>query len=542
MKNFTNQNSSQNVTKQYRTCTFFGRVKRYEIILSMLAAFAFHPDPTHAQFVQQGSKLIGTGAVGTFSDQGSSVSISSDGNTAIVGGPGDNNSKGAAWIFTRAGGVWSQHGSKLVGKGAVGSYGPYQGGSVAISSDGNTAIIGGVGDNNFAGAAWIFIRTGVVWTQQGSKLVSTGAIGNADQGESVSISGDGNTAAVGGYDDHGGIGAVWVYTRTAGVWTQQGKLVGTGNVGQGAGQGRSVSISSDGNTIITGGPGYGGEYNTIGAAWVFSRTGSVWTQQSKLVGSGAVNTHGTYQGISVSLSSDGNTAIVGGWKDNNGIGAAWVFTRSGGIWTQQGSKLTGTGAIGLGTRQGWSVSISGDGNKAIVGGSGDNNGIGAAWVYSRTGGVWTQQGNKLTGTGVVGSPNQGDAVSISSNDSTAIVGGPGDNSSAGAVWVYTTGKAPGVTQINPELKNIIGETIPVLMIYPNPAKDNLTVEFTGSSEGNVKVNVYNLSGQKVMNIENSSVKGLNTFGLNTSKLGTGVYIIEIENNGQKQYQQFLISR
>ena len=542
MKNFTNQNCFQNGTKHYRTPVFFGLGKRYGIILLMFAAFASLPDRMYAQFVQQGGKLVGTGAIGS-ADQGFSGSISSDGNTAIAGGSGDNNSKGAAWIYTRTAGAWSQQGSKLVGKGAVGAYGPYQGSSVAISSDGNTAIVGGVGDNSFAGAAWIFIRVGGVWTQQGSKLTGTGATGNAQQGESVSISGDGNTAIVGGYDDQGGAGAVWVYTRTAGVWTQQGsKLVGTGNVGQGAGQRRSVSISSDGNTIITGGPGYGGEYNTIDAAWVFTRTGGVWTQQGKLLGTGAMGKNGVYQGTSVSISSDGNTAIVGGWKDNNGIGAAWVFTRSGGGWTQQGNKLTGTGVTGTGTRQGWSVSISSDGNKAIVGGSGDSNGIGAAWVYTRNGGVWTQQGNKLAGKGAVGSSNQGNSVSISSDGSTAIAGGPGDNSSAGAVWVYFTSKAPDVAQINPDIKNITGENTTGFMVYPNPATDDLTVEFMGSSDGNVKVNVYNLSGQKLMNIENPSIKGLNTFKLNISKLGTGFYIFEIENNGQKQHQKFLISR
>jgi hypothetical protein len=87
------------------------------------------------------------------------------------------------------------------------------------------------------------------------------------------------------------------------------------------------------------------------------------------------------------VSADGNTAIVGGIADNHATGAAWVFIRSGGAWTQQGSKLVGAGAVG-GASQG-SVAVSADGNTAIVGGSGDNSGIGAAWVYTRSGDVWT---------------------------------------------------------------------------------------------------------------------------------------------------------
>jgi hypothetical protein len=84
-------------------------------------------------------------------------------------------------------------------------------------------------------------------------------------------------------------------------------------------------------------------------------------QGPKLVGIGAVSN--ALQGYSVSLSGDGYTAIVGGPYDNDFGGAAWVFTRSDGVWSRQGPKLVGTGAVGpLGAQQGYSVSLSGDGN------------------------------------------------------------------------------------------------------------------------------------------------------------------------------------
>src|SRR5262245_22902242 len=120
---------------------------------------------------------------------------------------------------------FAQQGSKLVGSGAVGS--AHQGQAVAVSSDGNTAIVGGLGDNSFVGTSWIFVRSGVTWTQQ-DKLTGTGATGmNVQQGSSVAISADGNTALVGGLGDNGNVGAAWVFVRSAGVWSQQGnKLVG----------------------------------------------------------------------------------------------------------------------------------------------------------------------------------------------------------------------------------------------------------------------------------------------------------------------------
>jgi hypothetical protein len=117
-------------------------------------------------------------------------------------------------VFTRSGGVWTQQGKKLVGTGAVSTpINTRQGDSVALSADGNTAIVGGSRDNNDVGATWVFTRTDGVWTQHGKKRVGTGAVGKAQQGSSVALSGDGSTAMVGGFDDNGGVGAAWVFVR-----------------------------------------------------------------------------------------------------------------------------------------------------------------------------------------------------------------------------------------------------------------------------------------------------------------------------------------
>ena len=127
-------------------------------------------------FLQQGEKLTGTGQSGTIAPGlGYSAAISSNGNTALVGGPEDYGKTGAAWVFTREGSTWTQQGSKLTGTGSSGE--AEFGTSVALSSEGNTALIGGPKDNNGDGAAWVFTREGSTWTQQGSKLTGSGALG-----------------------------------------------------------------------------------------------------------------------------------------------------------------------------------------------------------------------------------------------------------------------------------------------------------------------------------------------------------------------------
>jgi|GEM_PF-6437008 len=395
------------------------------------SATTFTVTATPYPSVQQGSHLAGSDAIGN-ANQGFSVAISADGNTAIVGGSDDNNLMGAAWIYVRSGNTWTQQGSKLVGTGSVGTT-VYQGLGVAISADGNTVLVGGFKDNNNVGATWVFTRTGTTWNQQGNKLVGTGAVGAANQGAYVFLSADGNTALVGGYSDNSNVGAAWVFTRSGTTWTQQGtKLLGAGAIGASQ-QGSDVALSADGNTAIIGGA---ADNNNMGAAWIYTRSGGAWAQQgAKLVGTGAVGTN-VRQGWSVALSADGNTAIVGAAYDNNYQGATWVFTRNGNTWSQQGAKLIGLGAVGNGN-QAYDVSLTADGNTVIIGADLDNGYQGAVYVFTRTSGIWSQQGSKLVGTGNTGSAFQGTAVSVSADGNTMILGGNYDNTGVGAAWIFT---------------------------------------------------------------------------------------------------------
>ncbi len=226
--------------------------------------------------IQQGPTLAGAGenGEGIF---GYSVALSADGDTALIGGPDDNGRVGAAWVFTRSGSTWTQQGPKLTGSAESGD-GEF-GWSVALSADGDTALIGGPHDNGEVGAAWVFTRSGSTWTQQGPKLTGSAESGDGEFGWSVALSGDSDTALIGGpYDDGSGYtaegydaGAAWVFTRSGSTWTQQGPKLAPRGI---SAFGWSVSLSSDGDTALIGGPRWRGS----GRAWVFTRSGSTWTQ------------------------------------------------------------------------------------------------------------------------------------------------------------------------------------------------------------------------------------------------------------------------
>ncbi len=359
---------------------------------------------------------------------GYAVAVSSDGNTAVIGAPSDSSDVGAAWVFTRSGSTWTQQ-SKFtangeVGKGAFGT-------AVALSSDGNTALVGAPDDGS-TGAAWVFTRSGSSWSQQAEVVPNGDAVGSRVRfGSSVALSSDATSALVGGPADTpnpgAGVGAAWVFTQSGSNWTEQAKLTPSDSSGKGE-VGWSVALSSDGNTALV-----GSTYDD--AAWVFTRSGTSWSQQGAKLspndGVGSSQDFGDF-GSAVALSSDGNTAMIGGPADSSNAGAAWIFTRSGSTWTQQGPKLTPNDGVGPQVAFGGSVALSSDGNTAMIGGPGDNyiadysSSVGAAWVFVRSGSAWTQVGSKLIPDKTWnGQDGVGLSVALSSDGGTALVGGHG---------------------------------------------------------------------------------------------------------------------
>src|SRR5262249_41913095 len=161
--------------------------------------------------------------------------------TALVGSPLDEGGFGAVFPYTRTSSGFVWQGAKLVGADASG--GATFGASIALSADGRTAIVGGQGGDN---AIWFFTRSGDTWTPQGGKQTVDGAV---DLGESAAIPADGNTALVGGPSSRNEKGEAWVFTRSGGVWTQGPSLVPDDQSGEGL-LGWNVALSADGTTAL----------------------------------------------------------------------------------------------------------------------------------------------------------------------------------------------------------------------------------------------------------------------------------------------------
>lgn len=368
---------------------------------------------------------------------GRSVAVSADGDTALVGGPTAGRDVGTAWVFTRSGSTWTEQ-AELFGQEGDGKFGR----SVALSADGNTALIGDPGAGEGVGAAWVYTRSGSSWSRTEQLLPAAGEeVGDAQFGDRVALSGDGDIALIGAQDDNGGVGAAWVFARSGGGWAQQAKLEGSGSGDSRFGRG--LALSGDGSTAIVGGL----AEEAIGTAWVYTNSGGTWPLQAKLQVQQATE-RGDFGG-SVALSADGDTALIGGLQDATNAGSAWAFTRSpGGEWSQQGPKLTGSEEVGESSGFGGSVALSAEGNLALIGGHGDDEGRGAAWVFALSGSTWTQQGPKLTGGGEVGDGEFGDSVALAAGGTTALIGALADNRDAGATWVFAS-PLPSVGGVEP---------------------------------------------------------------------------------------------
>jgi RHS repeat-associated protein len=399
------------------------------------ARFPLRIDPLVHQAQLDGGEEIGGGEFGY------SVALSANGNTAMVGGPGNNSGVGAVWVFVRSGSTWTQQ-AEITGKAAKESFGF----RLALSSDGNTAVIAGDAD-------WIYTRSEGKWAQQAELKGEEGC------GDNLAISGDGHTVLTGYPAFKGSVGTACVFTYSEGKWSQQGPML-TGGEEVGDGEfGASVALSYEGNTALIGGPADNREGHpvSVGAAWVFTRSEGIWSQQGeKITTSGEINKESFPEatfGDSVALSSNGNTALIGDNGDDGYVGAAWIFTRSGEEWRQQ-QKITASGEYGSSEKRGKGlfgtrVTLSAEGNTALVGApavewAGYENG-GAAYVFARSGSTWSQQGPKIVGGEYGRITGFGESLALSSNGSTALVGAfeiKKPTKDVGAAFVFTQGFAP----------------------------------------------------------------------------------------------------
>ena len=362
---------------------------------------------------------------------GIALSLSGDGNTLAVGASGESSNargingiqdnftaqgSGAVYVFSRTGTAWLQQAYlKASNADAPDAFGE----ALALSEDGNTLAVGASQESSaatginqdqadntaaFAGAVYVFSRTGTSWLQQAYvKASNTGAFDRF--GKTLALSGDGNTLAVGATDEDssatgiGGsqaddnatlsTGAVYVFSRTGVNWSQE-AYVKASNTGPADLFGSALALSGDGNTLAVGAveedsaaTGIGGDQTSnaapeAGAVYVFARTGTTWSQQAYVKAS---NTGpGDQFGFALTLSRDGNilavgspsessaaTGINGSQSDNTAgrSGAAYVFSRTGTSWSQQAYvKASNTFAEDV---FGGAIALNADGNTFAVG-------------------------------------------------------------------------------------------------------------------------------------------------------------------------------
>lgn len=287
---------------------------------------------------------------------------------------------------------------------------------IATAIDGNTLVIGSNkhdGSNTYVGAAYVFIRQGSSWQLQ-AKLEPNVKRRNQFFGWSVDMMGD--TVVVGAPGDKStgtNAGAAYVFTRSGTTWTQQAKILPADLT---ANDGFGIDVSVDSDSLAAGA--YNEGPSSAGAAYVFTRSGTNWSQQAKLTAADG----GASQTFGFAVALQGNTLVVGanGYENSSGFaGAAYVFQRSGSTWTQQ-QKLTpdasSNGLIGFG------VSVAIDGNSIAVGSHGDDqmgNNAGAAYKYGWNGSTWAQQ-SKLFSLNTAAGQEFGVHVSVSGN--TVVVG------------------------------------------------------------------------------------------------------------------------
>ena len=410
------------------------------VVDSRGASFPVKIDP----LFQNGSG-ISEGTEGLF---GFSVALSGDGQTALVGAPRMNGFAGAAWVFTLTGSTWTEQ-AELSGA-AEGEAAPEAcaasaeecsfGRSVAISNDGNTAVVGAPRNNGNHGAALVYTREGSSWSETAmltGKAEQPGEeeeLGEGRLGKSVAISPDASTIIAGASTDLAGHGSAWVFARSGASWKHDGPRLSppVGESGEGH-FGYSVAIA--GNTAVVGEPTDEVAGSAPGAAWVFTRSPSGWAQPGqKLTGPTA---SGAHFGYSVALA--GSTILIGAPGDSAGVGSAWLFSESSGVFNPvAGSPLTGGNEESGEGEFGTAVAIAGNESAAIVGAARDASHHGAAWLYSNTGSGFSKVGGKLEGVGEAGKGWFGSSAALSADGTSALIGGSHDNTSTGSVWSFAS--------------------------------------------------------------------------------------------------------
>ncbi|GJM24740.1 MAG: hypothetical protein DHS20C16_11550 [Phycisphaerae bacterium] len=349
--------------------------------------------------------------------------VAVDGDTAVIGAPGDNDDRGAAFVFRLIDGTWQQI-RKLTADDL--STNDDFGTSVAIS--GGTIVVGvpaGDGAVENSGVAYVFSEGGGDW-QQVAKLEGNDANESDYFGISVAI--DGNTAIVGANNDRDLVpvgGSAYVFREVGGLWQEIAKLTPDDGV---PAEFFGTSVAIDGDTAVIGAQFGGPDIRTrTGSVYVFREIGGTWQHMTELLADDGA----AYDGFGFSVGIDGDLVVMG--SPYSGIGgAAYLFEEAASNW-QQIRKLT---PPDLNSSEQFGLNVAIERSLLAVGAPGDNeNGenSGAAYVSRRSGVDWLPL-QKLTAADGASNDKLGTTITIASG--FLLAGAPGDGNSRGSVYAF----------------------------------------------------------------------------------------------------------
>jgi hypothetical protein len=500
-------------------------IKNLFLAAALLSLFAFDNPASGQVWTQLGDDIDGEASI---DQSGFSVSMSADGQIVAIGALGNNapiSDEGHVRVYELVSGVWVQQGADIDGE----AQSDHSGRAVSLSADGLSVAIGApnaFGNANNSGHVRVYKFISGSWVQQGADI--DGESNSDIFGESVSLSADGLTVAIGApWNDNAGnlAGYVQVYTLISGNWVQQGLDI----EGEAADDisGNSVSLSADGLTVAIGAVANDGSGMDAGHVRVYEFNSGVWVQQGADIDGEAA---GDNSGRSVSLSTDGSTVAIGA-HNNDGTGSnaghVRVYKLISGNWVQQGLDIDGEAAL---DNSGSSVSISADGLRVAIGAT-QNDGTadfaGHVRVYEFISGAWVQQGADIDGENE--DDLSGRSVSLSADGLTVAIGAPandGTASNAGHVRVYSFDPSIGLEENDPFSE---------VSVFPNPNTGTLSIDMAGLND--VSIQVSNSVGQLVYSKANIS-SGIHQFEL---KEAPGIYIVELRlDSGETQRYKLMM--
>lgn len=380
---------------------------------------------------------------------GQAVAIDDTGTRVVVGCPNDDGTLsanvGSVYIFLRTGTTWAQEAHLI--QSSVLELSIFAGFSVAIDATGTRVVAGAYGLTTSQGGCYIYIRSGTTWTLE-TTLKASDATNSDRLGYSVSCDSTCTWVAAGTpqrkVSTATNAGSVVLFHRTGTTWSASIRITTSDFAGSDF-FGWSVAINGNGDRLIAGA--YLADPSSTtgaGAAYVFTRSGTSWTQEAKLVASDRV---ANFQfGYSVSMNQDGSRVIVGANNATTDIylnaGAAYIFQRTGVTWVQ--SARLNPYDHGSGDQFGSSVSMNNLGDKVMVGAMtadpGGTTTAGETYVFTLTKGLWNLDA-KLIASDKAASDNYGGSVSISGEGGRGVVGAnaedPGNTNNAGCAYVYS---------------------------------------------------------------------------------------------------------